>query len=107
MNQTFKFLASSTGRIVRIVVGAALFALGFFAMSTTPVLLAMVQEQFPKNRATANGILMATNFVLRPIGTIMVGWMGDRLGLQQAILWGAIFSLLSILPILKLPDKPN
>jgi membrane-bound ClpP family serine protease len=30
MNQTFKFLASSTGRIVRIVVGAALFALGFF-----------------------------------------------------------------------------
>ena len=30
MNQTFKFLASNTGRIVRIVVGAALFVLGFF-----------------------------------------------------------------------------
>ena len=37
MNQTFKFLASSTGRIVRIVVGAALFALGFFGNVSTSV----------------------------------------------------------------------
>jgi FSR family fosmidomycin resistance protein-like MFS transporter len=82
-----------------------LFTLGFFVMSTTPVMLAMVQEQFPQNRATANGIYMATNFVLRPVGTVIVGFMGDHLGLQQAILWGALASLLCILPILKLPDR--
>lgn len=82
-----------------------LFVLGFFVMSTAPVMLAMVQEQFPNNRATANGIYMATNFVLRPVGTIMVGFMGDRFGLDQAILWGAVISLLSIAAIVRLPKR--
>jgi Inner membrane protein YgaP-like, transmembrane domain len=34
MNATFKFLASGTGRIVRIVVGAVLVVLGFFINPT-------------------------------------------------------------------------
>jgi membrane-bound ClpP family serine protease len=32
MNSVFKFLASSTGRIVRIVVGVALVLVGFFGL---------------------------------------------------------------------------
>jgi hypothetical protein len=34
MNSVFKFLASGTGRIVRIVVGAVLVILGFFINPT-------------------------------------------------------------------------
>jgi hypothetical protein len=34
MNSVFKFLASGTGRIVRIVVGAALVVVGFFVNPT-------------------------------------------------------------------------
>lgn len=84
--------------------GIALFVLGFFVMSTAPVLMAIVQEQFPQNRATANGIYMVTMFVLRPIGTLLVGFLGDSFGLERAIFWGAVISLLAIPAALKLPD---
>ena len=83
-----------------------LFLLGLFFNSNIPVLLALVQEHFPQNRAMANGIFMASTFVLRPIGTLIVGFLGDQFGLEKAILWGALFSLLTIVPILKLPDHP-
>ncbi len=82
-----------------------LFLLGLFFNSNIPVMLALVQEHFPQNRAMANGLYMATNFVLRPTGTLIIGFLGDRLGLERAIFWGAIISLLMILPILKLPDS--
>ena len=42
MNQTFKFLASSTGRIVRIVVGAALIAWGFFGSMSSATGIIMI-----------------------------------------------------------------
>ncbi len=85
----------------------ALFLLGFFFNSNVPVILALVQENFPQNRATANGIYMATNFFLRPIGTLIIGFLGDNFGLEKAIFWGAVISILSIGPILRLPDRSH
>lgn len=82
-----------------------LLAMGFLALSTTPVLLAMVQEQFPNNRAVANGVFMLIVFVLRPLGTLAIGSLGDRYGLQTAFFWGALISLLSLPAILALPDR--
>jgi FSR family fosmidomycin resistance protein-like MFS transporter len=35
-----------------------LLCLGFTALSSTPVMLAMVQDRFPRNRAVANGLYM-------------------------------------------------
>jgi FSR family fosmidomycin resistance protein-like MFS transporter len=67
-------------------------------------MLAMVQEQFPKNRAVANGVFMSIVFVLRPLGTLAIGAVGDRYGLQTAFLWGALVSLLSLPAILLLPN---
>ncbi len=81
-----------------------LLGMGFLALSTTPVMLAMVQEQFPKNRAVANGVFMSIVFVLRPLGTLAIGALGDRYGLQTAFLWGALVSLLSLPAILLLPE---
>jgi len=83
---------------------AVLFILGYFSMSTPPVLMAIVQEQFPQNRAIANGIYMATMFFLRPIGTLLIGLLGDAFSLDHALLWGALISLLAIPAILKLPN---
>ena len=53
-----------------------LLLLGFTALSTTPVLLAMVQDQLPNNRAVGNGIFMLMSFALRPIAILAVGYMG-------------------------------
>jgi len=80
-----------------------LFAIGFLALSTTPVMLAMVQEFFPNNRSAANGVYMLIVFLLRPIGTLVVGRMGDLIGLPNAFYWSALISLLALPFILALP----
>jgi FSR family fosmidomycin resistance protein-like MFS transporter len=83
----------------------ALLVLGFFSLSVMPVYLALVQEHFPNNRAMANSLIMMIVFVLRPLGTISVGYLGDHLGLQTAFFWGALIYLLTIPAILALPGK--
>jgi MFS transporter, FSR family, fosmidomycin resistance protein len=84
---------------------ATLLALGFFASSSMPVFLAIAQEHFPNNRAVANSLVMMIVFVLRPVGTLAVGFMGDHLGLQSAFFWSALIYLLTIPAILALPGK--
>jgi FSR family fosmidomycin resistance protein-like MFS transporter len=95
----FVFINSSGWILVPI-----LLLLGFSALSTTPVLLAMVQEHLPDNRAVGNGIFMLISFALRPIAILAVGFMGDRLGLQAAFTWSALISLLAIPAIFALPN---
>jgi FSR family fosmidomycin resistance protein-like MFS transporter len=81
-----------------------LLALGFTALSTTPVLLAVVQEHTPKNRAVGNGIFMLINFAMQFIAVLTVGSLGDRFGLHSAYFLSALITLLSIPPILALPN---
>jgi len=95
------FLKASGWWTVAILIG-----LGFFSMSTNPVLMAIVQERFPNNRAMANGIYMMVSFVLRPLGTVAVGLMGDSIGLEKAMFWGALLSLGAIPAILVMQEKP-
>jgi MFS transporter, FSR family, fosmidomycin resistance protein len=83
----------------------ALIALGLFASSSMPVYLAIAQENFPNNRAVANSLVMMIVFVLRPVGTLSVGYIGDHLGLQSAIFWSALLYFLTIPAILALPGE--
>jgi FSR family fosmidomycin resistance protein-like MFS transporter len=84
-----------------------LLALGFTALSTTPVLLAMVQEHLPDHRALGNGIYMFISFALRPIAILTVGFLGDTLGLSNAYYWSAVISLLAIPAIFALPSASS
>jgi FSR family fosmidomycin resistance protein-like MFS transporter len=81
-----------------------LLALGLTAISPTPVILALVQDQFPENRALANGLFLALNFLTRAFGTWLVGWLADWLGLSQAYMWGAALALLSLPALARLPS---
>ncbi len=83
-----------------------LLALGFTNLSTTPVIMAVVQDQFPENRSFANGVFMAITFLLRTGSILAVGALGDLLGLQAAYFWSAIIALFSIPVILMLPGRP-
>jgi FSR family fosmidomycin resistance protein-like MFS transporter len=80
-----------------------LLALGFTALSTTPVMLAIVQDQLPNNRAVGNGLFMFISFFLRPLAILAIGMMGDSLGLHSAFFWSAIISLFAIPAIWALP----
>ena len=81
-----------------------LLGLGFTALSTSPVMMAVVQEHFPNHRAVGNGLYMSLNFLLRPIAILAIGYVGEKYSLQTAYLWSAIVALLAIPAILTLPS---
>lgn len=74
-----------------------LLILGFTSLSITPVIMALVQESFPDNRALANGTYMALSFILRSGVVVLLGALGDLYGLRLA------FSVSAIVPLLGLP----
>jgi MFS transporter, FSR family, fosmidomycin resistance protein len=84
-----------------------LLLLGLTSLSTQPVLLAIVQEQFTSHRAVANGLFMLFSFMVQSIGILLVGYIGDQYGLRTAYLWSALLSLLALPAILKLPERPQ
>ena len=82
-----------------------LLCLGFTALSTAPVFMAMVQDHMPNNRAVGNGLFMFTTFLVRPIAMVAIGMMGDYIGLDKGFFWSAMISLLAIPAILALPSS--
>lgn len=80
-----------------------LLVLGLITFSSTPVLLAVVQEQFPDNRALANGLFITLSFMINGVATVSVGYLGDRLGLTTAYVISAGIAWLSLPMIWRLP----
>ncbi|HZW04879.1 MAG TPA: MFS transporter [Anaerolineaceae bacterium] len=73
-----------------------LLLLGFFMLSTAPVIMAIVQESVPENRALANGIYMAISFVSMSVAALAVGALADHFGMRTAFAVSAALSLGSI-----------
>jgi FSR family fosmidomycin resistance protein-like MFS transporter len=80
-----------------------LLLLGLAAISPQPVLLATVQDQFPDNRALANGTYLALNFLVRAGGIWVVGRFSDAYGLSAAFTAVAILAFLSVPAVFFLP----
>jgi FSR family fosmidomycin resistance protein-like MFS transporter len=78
-----------------------LLGLGLTALSVIPVLMALVQESFPENRALANGVYMALSFLIRSGAVLVVGAIGDSWGMRAAFAVSAFAPLLG-LPFLRL-----
>ena len=81
----------------------ALIGLGVTALSVSPVFLALVQDQLPENRATANGIFMLYAFGIRAVNVLVAGILGDAFGLQNAFILAALISLFCLPIIAALP----
>ncbi len=77
--------------------------IGITAISPTPVIMASVQDQFPENRAFANGVMLAINFVTRGLAIWGVGALADAIGFEQAFFWSCILALLSVPATFLLP----
>ena len=84
---------------------AILPLLGLTSLSLIPVIMALVQESFPENRALANGIYMAVGFTLRSGLVVVMGALGDLFGLRHAFTASAVLMLLSVPLILLLPSE--
>ncbi len=93
-----------TSGLLRIVF---LLTMGFAMISVQPVLMAWIQQSFPDQRALANGVYMALSFVIRSVIVIVIGWMGDRLGLRDAFLVCAGIVLIALPVVILTPSNPN
>jgi FSR family fosmidomycin resistance protein-like MFS transporter len=82
-----------------------LMVIGFTLLSTTPVMLALVQEHAKSSPAAANGFFMMVSFMARSAIVVVVGFIGDLIGLRATYFISAIIGLLAIPFILMLPKK--
>jgi FSR family fosmidomycin resistance protein-like MFS transporter len=82
-----------------------LLLLGLSTLSVGPVIMALVQESLPENRALANGVYMALSFVLRSGVVVVIGAIGDLLSLRTAFTVSAVAPLLGLPLILFLPQR--
>jgi FSR family fosmidomycin resistance protein-like MFS transporter len=82
-----------------------LLALGLTALAVTPVIMALVQESFPENRALANGVYMSLSFVIRSGVVVIVGVMGDLWGMRLSFAACAAITLLALPFVWMLPAR--
>ena len=80
-----------------------LIALGLFLFSTQPVLMTMVQNEGQFAPALANGVYMTLSFAITSLVTLLIGFLGDRIGLNATYTICALISLVGIPFALLLP----
>lgn len=87
----------------------ALLALtGFTLLSTTPVMLALVQENAEKSPSAANGLFMMISFLSRSAVVVIVGMAGDLIGLKNTYVIFALVGFMGLFFVMKLPaDERN
>lgn len=84
-----------------------LTGLGLTMPAIHVVLMALMQESCPDNRALATGVLLSLTFVSESVGAVVLGALADLFGLTTAFTVSAL-SLSAGLPLLLLlpPDRP-
>ena len=80
-----------------------LLVIGFTLLSTTPVMLAMVQEHANSSPSAANGFFMMASFIARSAIVVVVGLIADFIGLRATYFVSAIMGLGAIPFVLMLP----
>ena len=69
---------------------------GFSLLSTTPVMLAMIQESSKGGSSAANGVFMMMSFLARSATVVLVGFVGDHIGLEKTFLICALIGFAGI-----------
>ncbi|MCK4967367.1 MFS transporter, partial [bacterium] len=80
-----------------------LIILGFSIFAQGPVLLAVIQDLNSERPAFINGVYMTINFMVSSIAVLIVGILGDVIGLENTYMLSAVLAFGAIPFILKLP----
>ncbi|PID45072.1 MAG: MFS transporter [Proteobacteria bacterium] len=78
---------------------------GFSLLSTTPVMLAMIQEASKSGSSAANGLFMMISFLARSAVVVVVGFVADHLGLKHTYIISAVIGLSGIPFIVMIPKQ--
>jgi FSR family fosmidomycin resistance protein-like MFS transporter len=76
---------------------------GFTLLCTTPVMLALVQDNAGKSPSAANGMFMMISFLARSAVIVIVGVIGDIAGLKTAYVVAALLGFSGLLFVSSLP----
>lgn len=98
------FLFLNTNGWLTILV---LILAGLFGLASQPILLAIVQDQLPNHRSISNGLFMTVSFLCLSTSAVVIGMIGDRVGLRQAFMWTAFSGLLAAPLVFLLPRRPD
>ena len=90
-----------TSGILQIIM---LAVTGFTVLSTTPVMLAIIQENAKNNPAAANGLFMMTSFAVRAAAVFFAGIIGDIAGLENMFIICAVIGFFAVPFLLKLKN---
>lgn len=96
-------LFSHTSGNVQLIV---LLITGFSLLSTTPVMLAMVQEHSQDGSSAANGVFMMISFLARSAVVVVVGFVADMVGLEKTFILCGMIGLTGIPLIFAFPSAP-
>jgi len=84
-----------------------LMLIGLISISTTPVMMAMVQEHANDQPATANGLYMGLSFVISATAPLLLGFLADALGLNTAFAASAVVALIGVPLVHWLPQDTS
>ena len=93
-------LALPIGPLTLIVLAIA----GVALLSAGPVQLVLMQELMPDNRSAAVGLSIFVITLASALGTVVVGALGEAIGLQAALILAAGVALLALPFIALLPE---
>lgn len=79
-----------------LLVFPLLLLMGLFLLAPMPVMLAAVNEIRSDRPAFVNGLYMMLNFIINSAAIMLIGILGDKLGLQTAYLLSVITALFAI-----------
>ncbi len=94
------FFIFTTG-VLQIVL---LVITGFTVLSTTPVMLAIIQENAKNNPSAANGLFMMISFAVRSLAVFLAGIIGDLAGLENMFMVSGLIGFFAIPFLLKLKN---
>ncbi len=69
---------------------------GFSLLSTTPIMLAMIQEYSKDGSSAANGVFMMVSFLARSAVVVVVGFVADLVGLEKTFVLCGVIGLAGI-----------
>lgn len=76
---------------------------GFTLLSTTPVMLALVQEYAGASPSAANGLFMMISFLARSAIVVIIGMVADSIGLRAAYIIFALVGFIGLAFVFRLP----
>lgn len=84
-----------------------LLVTGFTVLSTTPVMLALIQENATENPSAANGLFMMISFAVRSLAVVVAGAMGDAFGMDYMFIISAVAGFTALPFLLNLKKRIN